>query len=78
VKVHAPGVVQDTKGCRKLWLTSARSSAPATDQMWLASQPTVLGPCRRRTTPVGPILHLPVPGRSSVAVGSRNTGPRPR
>jgi hypothetical protein len=35
--VHCVGVVYVRNGCRKVALTSARSSSPANDQMWLAS-----------------------------------------
>ena len=62
----------------RVWFTSARLRSPATDQTWLASAPAVHGPRCTSTTPVGPIPHLPVPSRSSVAVGKRNTAPTPQ
>ena len=53
-------------------LTSSRSFAPLTDQMWLKRMPTVHGPGCVSATTEGPIPNFSEPSEVFVAAGSRN------
>src|SRR6516164_8509759 len=66
------------KYCNVKALTLARLLGPATDQIWLASTPSVQGSGCTSTTAAGPNPSFPVPVSRCVAVGIRNVGPTPK
>ena len=65
-------------GCRNVELTSSRSLAPLTDQIWLKRKPIVHGPGCVRATTDGPIPNFSDPSDCSSPRATGRRGPRPR
>src|SRR5258707_14450281 len=61
-----------------IWLTDGRLPEPATDQTLLTRLTIVHLPGCASSTTLGPMLNLPCPRTSLVAVGIVNTGPIPQ
>src|SRR5271157_3095485 len=66
------------KYCSNIWLTGGRLPEPATDQTLLTSAPIVQCSGCASATNEGPMLNLPCPRMSLVAVGITNVGPAPQ